>query len=141
MFDFFTSPQFKGTLNDNNASIEQEKYMHQIAKLTRSFNPHLLISDFVAPNLNQASTNPKAFETTNLLTSTSGKLFTDTPITNRRSIFASKIEKAVNTIKNINNPSASMSSSSSENIHPNNNLYTPNSINNPITNQNCRNSN
>jgi len=120
-----------GTLNDNNQNIEQEKFMHQIAKLSRfNFQNNNLTSEIAFTYLTQNATNPKNIPEN--FSRTNKPVYTNTPLTNRRSLFASKIEKAVNTFKNINNPNVSMSSSSSENIHQNN----PYTTNVPV-NSNC----
>lgn len=124
-------------LNDNNLSIEQDRYLNEIINLTRIINTGLFNSDNVISNSNRAS-NPKSLETANMLASynypTTNKTYINTPTTNRRSLFASKIEKAVQTIKNINNTNnASTSSSSTENVNPAN-FNTPHSFNSVMNN-------
>ncbi len=117
--------------NENNQSVEQEKFMQQIARLSRVFSQNNNTSSDIA----SAYFNSKAAsESVSASNKANKAVYSNTPITNRRSLFASKIEKAVSTIKNINNPSASMSSSSSEHIHQCN-VYTSNVPINP----NCAN--
>ena len=142
-----------GTNNENTQSIEQDKYLNQIVKLNRRLNSNLLNLDLacsVTSHTNStANTNimikSAGFDSNTLLTacnpisssSNNTKLFTNTPTTNRRSLFASKIEKAVNTIKNINmnaNNNASVSSCSSENINPVNSYNLPHNFNNHLVN-------
>ena len=141
----------QGNLNDNTQSIEQDKYINQIVKLTRLCNSNLFNSESmpVASFNNSNSTQPSTTHTNNIntykqtnsssisevvacgngITGNSHKTYSVTPTTNRRSLFASKIEKAVQTIKNnYNMNNASISSSSSENINPTH-LATPHNIN------------
>ena len=140
-------------MNDNTQSIEQDKYINQIVKLTRLCNSSNLFNSEsmpVASFNNSNSTQPSTTHTNNIntykhvnsssvsevvvtcgngITGNSHKTYSVTPTTNRRSLFASKIEKAVQTIKNnYNMNNASISSSSSENINPTH-LATPHNIN------------
>lgn len=112
--------------NENNTSIEQDKYINQIVKMTRLFNTNFLnsIENNHIENANHCSTlnNP-------LISSFSAyNNYSMTPSANRRSVFSNKIEKAVQSIKtnynlttngNASNPSVSSLSSSSENGNPN----------------------
>jgi len=117
-----------GNPNENNQSVEQEKYMQQIARLSRVFSQNNnTSSDIASAYFNQPNSKAASESVSN---KANKAVYSNTPITNRRSLFASKIEKAVSTIKNINNPSASMSSSSSEHIHQCN-VYTSNVPINP----------
>ena len=130
---FFLSPlPLPGALNDNNQSIEQDKFLTQIVRLTRATTTTTTAntSDQNSLGLNTScnQTAAKHELLTNVSMASGGSKFVaNTPTTNRRSLFASKIEKAVNTIKNINN-TASNSSGSSENVNnsnSNHNFNTP----------------
>ena len=91
--------------------MEQDKYIGQILRLTRLLNPELANPT----NAFVDSGNHCAF----------GGSYSVTPITNRRSVFANKLEKAVQTIRHgvgVSNPSVSSSSSSGAGPLPPNSL-------------------
>ena len=110
------------TSNETNASLEQDKYINQIVKLTRFFNTN---------NENNIDSLHNHCSTLNTNNHISSSFNVYTPSANRRSIFTNKIEKAVQNIKtnynsansNTSNPSVSSLSSSSDNgnvLHPTN---------------------
>jgi hypothetical protein len=106
-----------------NASMEQDKYINEIFKLTKSFNYALNIKNNLFESNANVINNP-AFAGANNINCMSneheqqanqpnanGRMnksskhkatnsFSMTPVTNRRSLLANKIEKAVKTIKN-----------------------------------------
>ncbi|CAF0740382.1 unnamed protein product [Brachionus calyciflorus] len=77
-------------------NMEQDKYMNEILKLT-NFD----FVDLVSGNHNNSSNSNNV----------SKHSYSMTPVTNRRSVFASKLEKAVQTIKNNYNLASSNSNS------------------------------
>jgi hypothetical protein len=114
------------TSNENNASVEQDRYITEIIKLTKPLN---VIRHNVSNSTYESATlNPKfnRNESSSVVPST----FAATPLINRRSLFASKLERAVQTIKsNINQQNGSTSSSSGS--HHINGTNTSNSSSQP----------
>lgn len=126
--------------NENNTtSMEQDKYLSEIIKLTRNTSnnfllppDHLSYCSFNSSNINNnnnnlnqnhpslhssalnanlSNNNPVNCMKANLCVNVADE-YSITPITNRRSIFASKLEKAVQTIRNNYNLTNSQSNTS-----------------------------
>jgi hypothetical protein len=92
--------------------MEQDKFYAQIVNLTRgpTNNSNGSGSDHNLLSLNTTCSQAGAPGPTAATNTTATKfLVANTPTTNRRSLFASKIEKAVNTIKNNMNSGATIS--------------------------------
>lgn len=112
------------TSNETNTSLEQDKYINQIVKLTRFFNAATTLNEnSIEPQIHACSTLNTNLNHNQLVSSFNGLSYSMTPSVNRRSAFTTKIEKAVQNIKanynlansNTSNPSVSSLSSSSEN--------------------------
>lgn len=91
----------------SNASMEQDKYINEIIKLTRpklgaDANPAFCFPSASNNNNNPANSNCVANASSCMKNNLAigEAAFPATPTTNRRSLFASKFEKAVQTIKN-----------------------------------------
>jgi hypothetical protein len=84
--------------NEANSSIEHDKYINEIIRLTKSIN-YLTIDPMVITNANLANHLPSTSSSCMQNDTNNFNPNTGTPITNRRSLFSTKIEKAVQTIK------------------------------------------